>query len=131
MLVFDVPDQVREMTCLQTQDHFSLLKTELRALMANDSYWNIIIFCRDGTVAHNRMLVGLLFPQVSDEISVICPDHSIEDITEMINNVLQLNEESERSERNNREKLVFSHVYDTDTSIYQPDTGSGSEDNNG
>ena len=131
MLVFDVPDQVREMTCLQTQDHFSLLKTELRALMANDSYWNIIIFCRDGTVAHNRMLVGLLFPQVSDEISVICPDHSIEDITEMINNVLQLNEESERSERNNREKLVFSHVYDTDTSIYQPDTGSGSEDKNG
>ena len=131
MLVFDVPDQVREMTCLQTQDHCSLLKTELRALMANDSYWNIIIFCRDGTVAHNRMLVGLLFPQVSDEISVICPDHSIEDITEMINNVLQLNEESERSERNNREKLVFSHVYDTDTSIYQPDTGSGSEDNNG
>ena len=99
--------------------------------MSNDSYWNIIIFCRDGTVAHNRMLVGLLFPQVSDEISVICPDHSIEDITEMINNVLQLNEESERSERNNREKLVFSHVYDTDTSIYQPDTGSGSEDNNG
>ena len=131
MLVFDVPDQVREMTCFQTQDHFSLLKSELRALMANDSYWNIIIFCRDGTVAHNRMLVGLLFPQVSDEISVICPDHSIEDITEMINNVLQLNEESERSERNNREKLVFSHVYDTDTSIYQPDTGSGSEENNG
>ena len=74
---------------------------------------------------------GHSFPQVSDEISVICPDHSIEDITEMINNVLQLSEESERSERNNREKLVFSHVYDTDTSIYQPDTGSGSEDNNG
>ena len=49
----------------------------------------------------------------------------------MINNVLQLHEESERSERNSREKLVFSHVYDTDTSIYQADTGSYSEDNNG
>ena len=117
------------MTCLQTQDHFSLLKAELRALMANDSYWNIIIFCRDGTVAHNRMLVGLLFPQVSDEISVICPDHNMEDIAEMINNVLQCDEE--RPGRNNREKLVFSHVYDTDTSIYQADTGSCSEDNNG
>ena len=119
------------MTCLQTQDHFSLIKTELRALMANDSYWNIIIFCRDGTVAHNRMLVGLLFPQISDEISVICPDHNLEDIAEMINNILQINEELERPERNNREKLVFSHVYDTDTSIFQPDPGSGSEDNNG
>ena len=117
------------MTCLQTQDHFSLIKTELRALMANDSYWNIIIFCRDGTVAHNRMLVGLLFPQISDEISVICPDHNMEDIAEMINNVLQCDEE--RPGRNNREKLVFSHVYDTDTSIFQPDLGSGSEDNNG
>ena len=119
------------MTCLQTQDHFSLLQTELRALMSNDSYWNIIIFCRDGTVAHNRMLVGLLFPQVSDEISVICPDYNMEDITEMINNVLQFNEESERPGRNSREKLVLSHVYHTDTSIYQPDTASDSEDNNG
>ena len=119
------------MTCLQTQDHFSLIKTELRALMANDSYWNIIIFCRDGTVAHNRMLVGLLFPQISDEISVICPDHNMEDIAEMINNVLQINEELERPGRNSREKLVFSHVYDTDTSIYQPEPGSGSEDNDG
>ena len=133
MLVFDVSDQVRSgrMTCLQTQDHFSLLKTELRALMANDSYWNIIIFCRDGTVAHNRMLVGLLFPQISDEISVICPDHNMEDIAEMINNVLTPAEEPERPGGNNREKLVFSHVYDTDSSIFQPDTGSGSEDNNG
>ena len=119
------------MTCLQTQDHFSLLKTELRTLMVNDTYWNIILFCRNGTVAHNRMLVGLLFPQVSDEISVICPDHNMEDITEMINNLLQSDEEPEREGRANREKLVFSHVYDTDTSIFQPDLGSGSEDSNG
>ena len=116
------------MTCLHTQDHFSLLKTELRALMANDSYWNIIIFCRDGTVAHNRMLVGLLFPQVSDEISVICPDHNMEDINNEINSLLQSEEEPGRT---NREKLVFSHVYDTDTSIFQPDLGSSSEDSNG
>ena len=118
------------MTFFQAADHLSLIKSELRGLMFNESYWNIMLFCRDGTVAHNRMLVGLIFPQVSDEISVICPDHDMEDVAEMINNVLQSSEEQERPPTNSREKLVFSHVYDTDTSIFQPDQAcSGSEEN--
>ena len=100
-------------------------------MMSHESYWNIIIFCRDGTVAHNRMLVGLVFPQVTDEISVICPDHNMEDIAEMMNNVLQSKEDEERRVRKRREKLVLSDVYHTDTAIFEGESGSGSEDNTG
>jgi hypothetical protein len=32
-----------------------------------------MVFCRDGTLALNRLTVGLIFPQLQDEISVICP----------------------------------------------------------
>ena len=105
---------------------------ELRDLMVNESYWNMMIFCKDGTVAHNRMLVGLVFPQVSDEISVICPDHTVEDIESMINNVLQPSEEPESLVNNNREKLVFRNVYDTESSIFQrTSTENCSDENNG
>ena len=123
------------MTCFHAEEHFSLLKTEVRAMMSHESYWNIIIFCRDGTVAHNRMLVGLVFPQVSDEISVICPDHDMEDIADMINNLLQPSEEQERLV-SSREKLELSHVYHTHNSVFQAEqnfsseTGSASEENN-
>lgn len=100
--------------------------------MVNESYWNMMIFCKDGTVAHNRMLVGLVFPQVSDEISVICPDHTVEDIESMINNVLQPSEEPESLVNNNREKLVFRNVYDTESSIFQrTSTENCSDENNG
>ena len=100
--------------------------------MVNESYWNMMIFCKDGTVAHNRMLVGLVFPQVSDEISVICPDHTVEDIESMINNVLQPSEEPESLVNNNREKLVFRYVYDTESSIFQrTSTENCSDENNG
>ena len=121
------------MTCLQTQDHFSLLRTELRSLMTNDSYWNIIIFCRDGTVAHNRMLVGLLFPQVSDEISVICPDHSVQDIADLVAGILDTGPASEAGEvtaevggagAELRSRLVVSHVLDTDTHVFHHTQGS-------
>ena len=123
------------MTCFHAEEHFSLLKTEVRAMMSHESYWNIIIFCRDGTVAHNRMLVGLVFPQVSDEISVICPDHDMEDIADMINNLLQPSEEQERLV-SSREKLELSHVYHTHNSVFQAEqnfsseTGSATEENN-
>ena len=95
------------------------MMTELRGLMVNESYWNMMIFCKDGTVAHNRMLVGLVFPQVSDEISVVCPDHTLQDIEDMIDNVLQPSEDREGLVNNNREKLVFRNVNDTDSSIFQ------------
>ena len=39
----------------------------------NEAYWNVMVFCCDGTLALNRLSVGLIFPQLQDEISVICP----------------------------------------------------------
>ena len=41
--------------------------------LQHEAYWNVMLFCGDGTLALNRLTVGLIFPQLQDEISVICP----------------------------------------------------------
>ena len=110
-----------------SQDHEAMVKMTLRELMTNESYWNVILFCKDGMVAHNRLILGLLFPQITDEISVICPDHSLQDITDLISGVLPLchddtNEEiAEESveDAGVRDKFVLSHVMDTDLEVFQ------------
>ena len=116
-----------------SQDHETMVKMTLRELMTNESYWNVILFCKDGMVAHNRLILGLLFPQITDEISVICPDHSLQDINDLISGVLppvhdDTNEEiAEESVEDTgvRDKFVLSHVMDTDLEVFQ----QHSEDN--
>ena len=110
-----------------SQDHEAMVKMTLRELMTNESYWNVILFCKDGTVAHNRLILGLLFPQITDEISVICPDHSLQDINDLISGVLPpvhdvTNEEiveDNVEDAGVRDKFVLSHVMDTDLEVFQ------------
>ena len=66
------------MVLFEHNDHEAGVKRDLRELMTNESYWNVLIFCKDGTLAHNRLIIGLIFPQLSDEISVVCPDHCVQ-----------------------------------------------------
>ena len=47
-----------------------------------------MVFCSNGTLALNRLSLGLVFPQLRDEVSVICPDHSVEEITSLVDNTL-------------------------------------------
>ena len=47
-----------------------------------------MVFCSNGTLALNRLSLGLIFPQLRDEVSVICPDHSVEEITSLVDNML-------------------------------------------
>ena len=54
----------------------------------NEAYWNVMVFCSNGTLALNRLSLGLIFPQLRDEVSVICPDHSVEEITSLVDNML-------------------------------------------
>ena len=115
---------------IQFQDHETRVKSTLRELMTNESYWNVILFCQDGTVAYNRLILGLLFPQITDEISVICPDHSLQDILDLISNVLppphedaqtitDHNEDiADMEEAGDRDKFVLSHVMDTDQEVF-------------
>ena len=110
------------------QDHGAMVKMTLRGLMTNESYWNVIVFCRDGMVAHNRLILGLIFPQITDEISVICPDHSLQDITDLISDVLPPGHDTTADEDITediaeddgvRDKFVLSHVMDTDQEVFQ------------
>ena len=103
-----------------------MVKMTLRELMTNESYWNVIMFCRDGAVAYNRLVVGLVFPQLTDEISVICPDHTVQDIADLITNILGTGTEDDpvvvgdTGEGEGRDKYVLSHVMDTDQHVFQP-----------
>ena len=108
-------------------DHGAMVKMTLRELMTNESYWNVIVFCRDGMVAHNRLILGLIFPQITDEISVICPDYSLQDITDLISGVLPPGHEDTNDDITEdsvedagvRDKFVLSHVMDTDMEVFQ------------
>jgi len=72
--------------------HQASLKTNLKYLLNNENYWNVMMFCKDGTMALNRLTAGLLFPQIQDEISIICPDYSMQEITDQINQLLFIDE---------------------------------------
>ena len=113
------------MAMIRREDHDSEVKSHLLDLMINESYWNVIMFCKDGAVAHNRLVVGLVFPQLTDEISVICPDHSVQDVANLITNILGTGSGDEMIRRESdcvdgRDKYVLSHVMDTDLQVFHP-----------
>lgn len=58
---------------LRRTGHDGILRDSLKQLAQHEAYWNVMLFCGDGTLALNRLTVGLIFPQLQDEISVICP----------------------------------------------------------
>ena len=110
---------------IRREDHDAEVKSHLLDLMINESYWNVIMFCKDGAVAHNRLVVGLVFPQLTDEISVICPDHSVQDVANLITNILGTGSGDEMIRRESdcvdgRDKYVLSHVMDTDHQVFHP-----------
>ena len=54
-------------------NHYPSCAPCLQHSLQHEAYWNVMLFCGDGTLALNRLTVGLIFPQLQDEISVICP----------------------------------------------------------
>jgi len=73
---------------LRREGHSDILRENLKELSQNEAYWNVMVFCSNGTLALNRLSLGLIFPQLRDEVSVICPDHSVEEITSLVDNML-------------------------------------------
>ena len=61
------------------------------------------------------MIIGLIFPELTDEITVICPDYTVQDITDTISKILDIKEAGSEVER-----MVVSHVVDTDTHVFTP-----------
>ena len=47
---------------LEASDHEVRIKSYLKELMTKEAYWNVIIFCSDGALAHNKLIIGLIFP---------------------------------------------------------------------
>lgn len=108
-------------------EHEVSLKNDLKYLLNNENYWNVMMFCKDGTMAHNRLTAGLIFPQLQDEISVICPDYTMQDITDQINKFLYFGEVVE----NKRDKICASHVLDSDVRNFVQDLGFAENDYQG
>ena len=73
---------------LKQSKHEGILKHDLQSLLDYEPFWNVMIACSDGTIGQNRLALGLVFPQLQDQGVVICPDHSIQDITDLINKTL-------------------------------------------
>jgi len=104
---------------IKLSEHEVSLKNDLKYLLNHESYWNVMMFCKDGTMAHNRLTAGLIFPQLQDEISVICPDYTMQDITDQINRLLYFGEEVTAP----RDKICASHVIDSDVRHFVQDLG--------
>jgi len=104
---------------IKMNEHELALKNELKYLLNNENYWNVMMFCKDGTMAHNRLTAGLIFPQLQDEISVICPDYTMQDITDKINKLLYFGEVVD----NKRDKICASHIVDSDVRNFVQDLG--------
>ena len=69
----------------------------------------------------------LILKQITDEISVICPDHSLQDISDLISDVLPPGHDTTDEDITEdiaeddgvRDKFVLSHVMDTDQEAFQ------------
>ena len=69
----------------------------------------------------------LILKQITDEISVICPDHSLQDISDLISDVLPPGHDTTDEDITEdiaeddgvRDKFVLSHVMDTDQEVFQ------------
>jgi len=102
---------------IRMTDHEIALKNDLKYLLNNENYWNVMMFCKDGTMALNRLTAGLIFPQLQDEISVICPDFTMQDITDQINQFLFFGQ----SDETKRDKICASHILDSDVQHFVQD----------
>lgn len=71
-------------------DHTSILKCELSQLMYQAGYLNVKVVGKDGTLYHNRMTIGLIFPELKDESTIIIPDITVQEITEKINKLFDV-----------------------------------------
>ena len=60
-----------------------------------------------------RLIIGLIFPELTDEITVICPDYTVQDLADAISKILDIKEAGLEVER-----MVVSKVEDTDTYVF-------------
>jgi len=75
---------------LRHVDHNSILKSGLAQLMYHAGYLNVKVIGKDGTLYHNRMTIGLIFPELRDESTIIIPDMTVQEITHEINKVFRV-----------------------------------------
>merc|ERR1719483_833745 len=64
------------------------LEEDLLRLIGCEPMWNMLIQCNDGSVGYNRLVAGLVFPQLTDEDVLICPDYKIHDVADQIDKIL-------------------------------------------
>jgi len=72
---------------VKSNDHFKSMKDELWKNVSNKDYFDISIVCSNGTMRTNRFFIGVIFPQITDEATVLMPDFSTTDISVMFRKI--------------------------------------------
>ena len=73
---------------LKQPRHTTELQISLQTLLCSEPLWNVLVVCSDGPVSHNRLTAGLVFPQLTDQDTVVAPDFSKQELTELVNKAL-------------------------------------------
>jgi len=72
---------------VKSNDHFKSMKDELWKNVSNKDYFDISVVCSNGTMRTNRFFMGVIFPQITDEGTVLMPDYSTTDISVMFKKI--------------------------------------------
>lgn len=83
-----------------TSVHLSSLKEVFFKLFRRQEYCNVTVICLDGRLEMNRLFLGLLFPQLTDEVVALLPSHSVGEVEALARGYIQAIGESRQSETN-------------------------------
>ena len=53
------------MTCLQNNRHPLSLQENIGDIVRNDNYYDTLLLCNDGSLVHNKLVIGLAFPYLA------------------------------------------------------------------
>jgi len=96
---------------LKAENQRQFLINSLKDESMNSNYRNVIVFCDDGNVYVNSLLLGLAFPVLSTVGQVlgreiILPDYSVQTFQQLVSNVLVTNGSSKTTDINGIENTV-------------------------
>jgi len=80
----------------KSENHAEYLQKQFKIMFSSEIYLDTKLICRDGNISVNKMLAGLVLPELSqslrfnsfqEELSVLLPQHGIAEVKELINQV--------------------------------------------
>lgn len=80
----------------------STIQTGVSAIMAREAFMDTIVVCRDGAVTHNKLTLGLVFPELHKvavfdlpiEHTLLVPDYTVFEVQALIGAIFPHSEEA-------------------------------------